>query len=314
MPLSQLNIGDIIMKYTKQNPPVQCIMTNSSCYKRTSKLKTIKGILWHSTGANNPNLKRYVQPLETDANYQDIINLIGKNTNKNDWNHIAVQAGVNAWIGKDAKGNVTTIQTLPWDYKPWGCGSGKKGSCNDGWIQFEICEYALTDSSYFTKVYKEACELTAYLCKLYNLNPKGTVTHNGVTVPVILCHKDSYDLGLGSGHADVLHWFKNFGKTMDDVRNDVVKLLEVQTIPPTEEVQEEMTQEKFNQMMNTWIEQQANKTTGASWSEAARTWAEKNGYIQGDAQGRTLYKKFLTREEFITVLYRILVEKLRLDS
>ena len=45
------------MKYTSNNKPLQCIMTNSTCYKQTSAM-TIKGVLWHSTGANNPNLKR----------------------------------------------------------------------------------------------------------------------------------------------------------------------------------------------------------------------------------------------------------------
>ena len=28
----------------------------------------IKGVLWHSTGANNPNIKRYVQPSDNDTN------------------------------------------------------------------------------------------------------------------------------------------------------------------------------------------------------------------------------------------------------
>ena len=48
------------------------------------------GILWHSTGANNPNLKRYVQPLETDDNYRTTIHLLGKNISGNDWNHIDI--------------------------------------------------------------------------------------------------------------------------------------------------------------------------------------------------------------------------------
>lgn len=108
-----------------------------------------------------------------------MITLIGKNKYNNDWNHIDHQAGLNAWIGKLADGSVTTLQTMPWDYRPWGCGSGKNGSCNNGWIQFEICEDGLTDANYFNKVYKEACELTAYLCKLYNINPHGTVNVNG---------------------------------------------------------------------------------------------------------------------------------------
>jgi hypothetical protein len=179
-----------------------------------------------------------------------MISLLGQNTSGTDWNHTEIQAGLNAWIGKLANGTVTSIQSMPWDYRPWGCGSGKKGSCNSGWIQFEICEDDLNNVDYFNKTYEEAVQLTAYLCKMYNLDPKGTVDFNGVKVPVILCHADAYKLGLGSNHADVLHWFKKYGKTMDDVRNDVSKLLT--QINPTEE-EEEMTQEQFNTMMNTWI-------------------------------------------------------------
>jgi hypothetical protein len=61
------------------------MQTQSTCYKGTSKM-TIKGILWHSTGANNPNLKRYVQPSAGDKNYDALIKKIGKNTNNNSWN------------------------------------------------------------------------------------------------------------------------------------------------------------------------------------------------------------------------------------
>lgn len=212
------------MKYNENNKPLVCMMTQSTCYKGTSTM-TPKGVLWHSTGANNPTLKRYVQPDDNATNKSELIALIGKNNNGNDWNHINRQAGVNCWIGKLADGTVATVQTMPWNYKPWGCGSGSKGSCNNGWIQFEICEDGLTDKNYFNKVYKEACEITAYLCKMYNIDPKGTVTVNGVKVPTILCHADSYDLKMGSNHGDVDHWFSKHGKTMADARDDVADLL-----------------------------------------------------------------------------------------
>ena len=212
------------MKYSINNKPLICMQTQSTCYKGTSKMN-IKGVLWHSTGANNPNLKRYVQPSDNDINKTEMLKLLGINSNKNDWNHIERQAGLNAWIGKLADGTVTSIQTMPWDYKPWGCGSGSKGSCNNGWIQFEICEDGLTDKVYFNKIYKEACELTAYLCTLYNIDPKKNITINGVNIPTILCHADACKLGFGSNHGDVLHWFSKFGKTMEDVRNDVAKLM-----------------------------------------------------------------------------------------
>ena len=190
------------MKYTDKNKPYVCMQTQSNCYKGTNKSMTVKGVLWHSTGANNPNLKRYVQPYnKTSTGKEDPsntytdkewVNILGNNTNNNDWNHINREAGLNCWIGKLADGTVTTVQTMPWTYKPWGCGSGRNGSCNSGWIQFEICEADLNDRTYFNAAYKEACEITAYLCKMYNINPKGTVSHGGVEVPTILCHQDSY--------------------------------------------------------------------------------------------------------------------------
>lgn len=225
------------MKYSSSNKPLICMQTQSACYKGTSKM-TVKGILWHCTGANNPTLKRYVQPSdkkppEDTYTKEKWLEILGVNKNKNDWNHIERQAGLNAWIGKLADGTVTSVQTMPWDYKPWGCGKGTKGSCNDGWIQFEICEDSLTDKNYFNAVYKEACELTAYLCKMFNINPKGTTTFNGVTVPTILCHQDAYKLQLGSDHSDVYNWFKKHSKTMDNARNDVAALLNATPTPTT---------------------------------------------------------------------------------
>lgn len=204
--------------------PYICMQTHSTCYTQTRKMK-VKGILWHSTGANNPTLKRYVQPYEGEANYNEAIAKLGKNTSRNDWNHINHQAGLNAWIGKFADGSVGTVQTMPWDYRPWGCGSGSKGSCNNGWIQFEICEDGLNDRAYFEKVYNEAVQLTAFLCKKFNLDPMGTVNMGGVQVPVITCHNDAHKLGYGSGHADINHWFPKFGKNMATAREDVKKAM-----------------------------------------------------------------------------------------
>ena len=212
------------MKYNEKNKPLVCMMTQSTCYKQTRKF-TPKGILWHSTGANNPNLKRYVQPDDSDPKRAELLSLLGVNTAHNDWNHISYQAGLNFWIGKLADGTVAAVQTMPWDYRPWGCGSGSKGSCNDTHIQFEICEDGLNDKAYFESCYKEACEMTAYQCKMFDIDPKGKISYNGVSVPTIIDHTGSNSIGLGSNHADVQHWFKRYGKTMDNVRNDVAEML-----------------------------------------------------------------------------------------
>lgn len=278
--------GNKKMKYSSSNKPLVCMQTQSTCYKETSTM-SVKGVLWHSTGANNSNLKRYVQPsdskpAEDTYSKSEWLKKLGTNTNKNDWNHISVQAGLNCWIGKLADGTVTTVQTMPWDYKPWGCGSGSRGSCNNGWIQFEICEDSLTSKAYFEEIYKEACEITAYLCKMYNLDPKGTVSYAGATVPVILCHADSSNLGLGSSHGDVLHWFKKYGKTMDDVRNDVAALMgsTSQIIPPEEEDEPEVVTQLYR-VRKSWADtkSQIGAYTKLSNAKAACDKAGKNYFV-----------------------------------
>ena len=76
-------------------------------------------------------------------------------------------------------------------------------------------------------------------------------------------------------------------------------------IVPDIKEEEEVTQEKFNEMMNTWIAEQA-KLNPSDWSAEAREWAENAGLIAGDTDGKKMYKKLLTREELVTVLHRAL--------
>ncbi len=183
------------------------ILTNNACYK-AGKTITPKGIIVHSTGANNPNLKRYVGPDD---------GLLGKNQYNNHWNQDKPdgrQVCVHAFIGKLADGSIATYQPLPWNHRGWHGGSGAKGSVNDTHIGFEICEDGLTDVSYFNAVYQEAVELCAYLCKEYGLTEKN-----------ILCHSEGYKLGIASNHGDVMHWWPRFGKSMDTFRAEVGKLL-----------------------------------------------------------------------------------------
>ena len=278
------------MKYSETNKPLVCMQTNSTCYKGTRTMD-VKGVLWHSTGANNPNLKRYVQPSDDAPDRKEWLKLLGENKYQNDWNHISHQAGLNCWIGKLADGTVTTVQTMPWDFRPWGCGSGSKGSCNNGWIQFEICEDGLSDKNYFDKVYKEACEITAYLCKLYNLDPNGTVEYNGVKVPVILCHDDSHSLGFGSNHGDVNHWFPKFGKSMKTVRADVAALIgkgvtETPVQPPKEPVKETV----YYRVRKSWKDAASQKGAYTSLDNAKKCVDELGtGWFVFDEKGNVVY-------------------------
>ena len=140
------------------------ILTKNNCYK-TGRAINVKGIMVHSTGANNPWLKRY---LPDDGK-------IGKNQYGNHWNTPlpgGIQVCVHGFIGK------------------------------------------LADRTYFNTVYKEATELCAYLCKEFGLTEKD-----------IIDHSEGYKKGIASNHGDVKHWFTKHGKTMDNFRADVKKLL-----------------------------------------------------------------------------------------
>ena len=64
------------MKYNNTNKPLICMMTNSTCYKETGRM-AVKGILWHSTGANNPWLKRYVQPSDNASDKAALLAKLG---------------------------------------------------------------------------------------------------------------------------------------------------------------------------------------------------------------------------------------------
>ena len=206
---------------------LECILTQNDCYKENRTIVP-KGVMVHSTGADNPTLKRYVQPVDSTPGRDELLRRLGVNVNGNDWNHEPRDACVHAFIGKLADGSVATVQTLPWNWRGWHAGTGTSGrSANDTHISFEICEDSLTDPDYFRLVYREAVELTAYLCRQYGLDP--------LADGVVICHQEGYQRGVACNHADVLHWFPNQGKSMDDFRADVAAELVPKPEPERED-------------------------------------------------------------------------------
>lgn len=175
----------------------QHLLTNNNCYKAGQHI-TVRGLMLHSTGANNPKLSRYVPAWDVPKPE-------------------GLDKCAHGFIGKDANGNIATIQTLPWNMRGWHAG----GSANDGFIGVEICEDDLTDHEYFAAVYKEAVEVFAYLCKTYGLTEKN-----------IICHSEGHAQGIASNHADVMHWFPKHGKSMNTFRADVKSSLGGTVVQP----------------------------------------------------------------------------------
>lgn len=182
----------------------QKIAYNNMCFIKGVKMRPV-GIMIHSTGCNNPNLKRYVGPND---------GILGENIYKNYWNN-AYPGGksicCHAFIGKDKKGEVRTYQILPWEIAGWHCG----GKANNTHIGIEICEDNTKNKKYMEQTYKEAVQLAAYLCRKYEINPQR-----------IMSHKEGNAKGLASNHGDPEHWWSKYGYNMDNFRNAVAKELD----------------------------------------------------------------------------------------
>lgn len=189
---------DIIKAYAVKN----------LCYIAGQKMVP-QGIVVHSTGANNPNLNRYV----------DAADKVGINKYKNHWNTAkpdGKKVCVHAFIGYDKNKQICVAEILPHDICCWGVGKGKRGSynTNPAYIQFEICEDNLADKVYYEKVFGVAAEYCAQLCRTYNID-----------IENIVGHCEAYKRGYGSNHGDPEHWMKKFGNTMDDFRKQVSRIL-----------------------------------------------------------------------------------------
>ena len=181
-------------------------LTKNDCYKAAKKANHI-GILVHSTGAVNKNLKRYVDSPER----------LGKNQYDNHWNRSGTDKCVHAFIGYDKDKKVIVAETLPLEYACWGSGKGKNGSYNynpTAHIQFEICQGSNTDEEYYKQAIAVAEEYCAHLCQ-----------QHGWTAENITSHRDAAEAGYASNHGDPCSWMKHFDDSMDKFRARVAKRL-----------------------------------------------------------------------------------------
>ena len=232
-----------------------------------------RGIMVHSTGANNPNLRRYVQPDD---------GVLGVNSNQNDWNRPGLEVCVHAFLGLTQAGEVAAYQILPWEYRAWHCG----GDANNTHLSFEICEDNLRDRAYWEKTYRLARDLTAELCRKFGLDP--------LAPGVLVDHAEGASLGIASNHADVDHWWSRYGVTMDDFRADVARLLEQEDAAQEEEEEPSMTREEITQLVKQDLEEERdarifrNLADVPDWAAATAQKLVERGALQGDGKALNL--------------------------
>lgn len=261
---------------------LKCFLKQNKYYAQPVKM-TPTMIYVHSTGANNPNLKRYVQPSEDDPNREMLLEKIGINKNGNSWNSFTPggrNVAVHAFIGKLDDGAVEAVQTLPWDYKGCHTGNSKTNKCAIG---FECCEDKLNDAAYAKAVYNKAIELCAYLCTEFNLDP----------LKDIYGHGEANKIWKGSNHVDPLHWWPKFGLTMDNFRLQVKQKME----------DDNMTGEEIYKKLMDY----ARSLPVSDWArESAEKGIESGIFTDADGDGLVDNPRaFMTRQELAAVLNRL---------
>lgn len=215
--------------------------------------------------------------------------------------------GVNAILGDFHKGDGRILVVLPLDARPWGCGSGSKGSWNNTKVQWEVCEPAghtyaggtmigydvAKNQTYFDRMWKMLVSWNVYL-----------VVKFGYSIDGISDHAESYRAGYGSNHADMGQWLPKHGKSMDALRQEVQAILNNTEM----EDDEDMTVERFEEL---WQEMRKGlqDNDAGTYSAEARAWATSSGLIQGNGttingEPNCMWADVLTREQMVTVLYR----------
>lgn len=180
----------------------QAYLTNNECYKAAKKLTEFKGVMVHSTATPGVSADKFSKSW---------------NVSKPNGREVCVHAFVD---------NKEIVNTLPYNYRAWGCGSGKKGSGNSLYVQIEMCEprevYFENGWEYKTDN-KEVVE--EYIKQTVNnlvefiadrLIEKGIYDVNKETV---ISHYEAYEKGIASNHSDPKGLLNLANLNMDTIRS-----------------------------------------------------------------------------------------------
>lgn len=170
---------------------------------------TIKpsGLQIHTTGAKNSQLRRYCGPNTVFADGK----VLGKNQYNNHSNQQSAGVCASAYLGALQDGTPAILQALPWTTQPWTSGSGKNGNANKTMPSIQWCQGSDNNAEYFAAAWDLYTSWAAFMAVTYDISVKN-----------ILGHYQLYQLGLASDHSDPKGYFKAFGKTMDDFRQQVL--------------------------------------------------------------------------------------------
>ena len=258
--------------------------TDNGAYRSGRKINP-QGSVNHSVGCAQPSVEVFYKSM---------------NKSSAGW-------GVNAILGDFHKGDGRILVTMPLNARPWGCGSGKKGSWNNTKVQWEVCEPAGHTYSGGTMIGYDIAKNQVYFDRMWKMLVAWNVyvvDKFGYPISGISDHIESYYAGYGSGHADMGHWLPKHGKSMNALRAEVEAI-----INGADTEDDDMDVARFSELFREMRKDLQDNDSG-QYSEAARKWAVESGLIAGNGttingEPNCMWQDFLTREQLVTVLYRI---------
>lgn len=275
---------NIIQKFIEKNDCYKANVNRADSRYRTFQDKGPQGLMLHSVGCNQPSALVFA----------------------NLWNKPNYQVAVHAAIQADG----TVYQCLPWNYRGWHAGS----TANNTHIGVEMTEpaslkygnagkFTCSDpegaKTFVKQTYNQSVLLFAKLCRDWNLDP--------LKAGVIISHKEGHALGVASNHGDPEHLWTGLGLpyTMDTFRAAVKA-----------EIEHQLAQEASGNQPSAPAEEQPAEpaapadggtldNTPSAWAKEAVEWGKSLGIMTGDGNGNLMLHSPITREQFITVLYRL---------
>lgn len=160
--------------------------------------------------------------------------------------------GVNAILGDFHTGEGRILLCMPYDRRPWGVGSGSKGSWNNSRIQWEVCEPAGHTYAGGTMVGYDVAKNQGYFERMWKLLVAWNVyvaVKLGYGAATVNDHAESYLAGMGSNHADMGQWLPKHGKSMNDLRHEVQAILDQEEDAMTEERVRQIVAEELERLL-----------------------------------------------------------------
>lgn len=288
-------------------------LIKNACYMAGRKLSRKKGVLIHSTATPGATPERF-------ANNWNVYHSGGKDIGPHkfepDKSGKCITCGgrqccVNAFCD-DTK----VIQTLPYDHRPWGCGSGKKGSGNDWYTQIEICEpagiyydknwnyhiksgYEDKVKNYIINAFEVAAQWAAARLKEFGITQ---VNKNTVT-----SHYEAYANGIAGNHGDPRGLFALAGLDMDKFRVRVDQILNKgdELDMTIEEFIEKATPEQAAAFVNK-ARKYFRDLEPSNYANEALDFVRDAGIMVGDGSGKQQPRDLTTREQTAVMIKRTL--------